>query len=62
LLEEPVLRYTRYSVAPLTDDQLIVILLDDVELAYTFAGVLGAGMSVVADAYEEDFELSTSPL
>jgi hypothetical protein len=42
-----VLRYTRYPVTPLTDDQLTEILLDDVEFADTSDG---GGRDVVAEA------------
>ena len=54
------LRYTLYPVAPVTDDQLTLMLLDDSAVAVTPVGAAG-GLLVVAEAYE-DWALSPALL
>ena len=51
--EELVLRYTLYHVAPVTADQLTVILVDDAAVAVTPVGVVGIVARVVAETYED---------
>ena len=59
--EELVLRYTLYPVAPVTLDQLTLILLDDSAAAVTPVGVSGFDNEVVAET-DDDCELSPALL
>jgi hypothetical protein len=61
--EELELRYTLYPVAPVTEDQLTVMLVVDAAVAVTSAGLAGLDMdSLVFAETGEDWALSPALL